>query len=233
MMNTNDFNEVIEGQFEKSRATLIKKATEYAADNDRLHNFKVAAKLQGITSRAALAGMLAKHTVSVFDLLMADDLASPEMWDEKMGDSINYHLLALAVIEEERREKEEPEPLAEWEKELLNAGTSDWYSERRVYFLPLYKDAHPRYGRVVVPATPNQVETYLSMGFKKYEGDLSAEQLSDRLDYVSSTRYKAAATIQTGYWRSPDLTRREKVGTMKTAEALIQEGWTFDENQED
>ena len=33
-----------------------------------LHNFKVAASLQGIYPEQALAGMMAKHTVSIYDM---------------------------------------------------------------------------------------------------------------------------------------------------------------------
>lgn len=101
-MNAEDFNVILDEQLQKARDTLGTKAGEYAADNDRLHNFKVAAELQGITPRAALAGMRAKHTVSVYDILHAEELASPEMVQEKLGDDLNYILLAFAVIQEER-----------------------------------------------------------------------------------------------------------------------------------
>ena len=71
--------------------------------DDRLHNFKVAGKLQKCTPVKALGGMMAKHTVSVYDLI--DDYEqgkaiSKEMWAEKIGDSINYLLLLTALLEE-------------------------------------------------------------------------------------------------------------------------------------
>ena len=53
----------------------------------------------------ALGGMMAKHTVSVYDLIERHERGetiSPAMWDEKIGDSINYLLLLTAAIEEER-----------------------------------------------------------------------------------------------------------------------------------
>lgn len=47
------------------------KAGEYATD-DRLHNFKVAAELEKTSPQAALAGMMAKHTVSIYDMCRSD-----------------------------------------------------------------------------------------------------------------------------------------------------------------
>ena len=78
------------------------KADEYATD-DRLHNFKVAAELQNCTPIKALAGMMCKHTVSVYDLVndVENGKTVPiELWNEKIGDSINYLLLLTALIEE-------------------------------------------------------------------------------------------------------------------------------------
>lgn len=101
-MNTKRFNEVIEDRLNLCVSVLCKKADEYATD-DRLHNFKVAAKLQNCTPEKALAGMMCKHTVSVYDLI--NDLekgkcATREMWEEKIGDSLNYLLLLTAMLEE-------------------------------------------------------------------------------------------------------------------------------------
>lgn len=101
-MNTKRFNEVISSRMALCTEVLCKKADEYATD-DRLHNFKVAAKLQRCTPEKALAGMMCKHTVSVYDLiydLENGKCASREMWEEKIGDSLNYLLLLTALIEE-------------------------------------------------------------------------------------------------------------------------------------
>ncbi len=103
-MNSSKFNEIIKTRIQKCMDVLGVKSGEYATD-DRLHNFKVAAELQNCTPVAALAGMMAKHTVSVYDLTRKHENGeeiSPAMWDEKIGDSINYLLLLTAAIEEER-----------------------------------------------------------------------------------------------------------------------------------
>ena len=99
-MRTEQFEEVINNRIETCKSVLCSKAEEYATD-DRLHNFKVAGELQ---KSKALGGMMAKHTVSVYDLI--DDYEqgkaiSKEMWAEKIGDSINYLLLLTALLEED------------------------------------------------------------------------------------------------------------------------------------
>lgn len=96
------FNEVLETTVNKCIDTLSIKSNEYATE-DRLHNFKVAAEIQNCTPITALAGMMAKHTVSVYDLIQRQEngfVVSREMWDEKIGDSINYLILLSALVQE-------------------------------------------------------------------------------------------------------------------------------------
>ena len=66
-MNTETFDNIINEQLQTCKDVLISKAKEYATV-DRLHNFKVAAAIQGCTPIKALAGMMAKHTVSIYDM---------------------------------------------------------------------------------------------------------------------------------------------------------------------
>ena len=52
--------------------------------------------------------MMAKHTVSVYDLINDYDAGietSVDMWDEKIGDHINYLLLLTAMIYEKESEQ--------------------------------------------------------------------------------------------------------------------------------
>ncbi len=105
-MKTDKFNSVLEKTISKCVDTLCAKANEYATE-DRLHNFKVAAELQNCTPITALAGMMAKHTVSIYDLIQRQEKGfevSREMWDEKIGDSINYLILLTALVEEKQEE---------------------------------------------------------------------------------------------------------------------------------
>jgi len=101
-MNDAEFQTVLDGQLAAINATLKSKGEEYAR-GDRLSNFKKAAALQGITPERALLGMLTKHIVSVMDLVGDIDtgkVAPLPQWAEKIGDSINYHILLKALIHE-------------------------------------------------------------------------------------------------------------------------------------
>lgn len=100
-MNTKDFEHVIDKQLTACRRVLVGKAQEYAQDDDRLHNFRVAAGMHGSNMRKALAGMMAKHTVSVYDMCNSVNDYPIEMWDEKITDHINYLLLLRAIVAED------------------------------------------------------------------------------------------------------------------------------------
>lgn len=106
-MTTDIFNRVIKEQIEKCLNVLVGKAQEYAdnENDDRLHNFKCAAGLTGETPQAALAGMMLKHTVSIYDMCKSKDDFPISLWEEKIGDHINYLLLLKAVVVEEKLEK--------------------------------------------------------------------------------------------------------------------------------
>lgn len=102
-MTTEVFNSIIHNQISRCEETLCKKAEEYATE-DRLHNFKQAAALQNCRPTTALAGMMCKHTVSVYDMLNGLEKGKTyptELWDEKIGDSINYLLLLSAMVRED------------------------------------------------------------------------------------------------------------------------------------
>lgn len=100
-MDTKRFDKAVEDQLSRCRDVLYQKADEYAPESDRLHNFRVAAALQGGPLRQALAGMMVKHTVSLYDMCGADNEFSPALWLEKLTDNINYLLLLRVVLEEE------------------------------------------------------------------------------------------------------------------------------------
>ena len=102
-MTSEKFNQLLEETLDKCKNTLGVKAEEYAT-SDRLHNFKIAATLQGCSPMTALAGMMAKHTVSVYDLIGRVEYGVDvplELWDEKIGDHINYLILLSALVREE------------------------------------------------------------------------------------------------------------------------------------
>lgn len=99
IMTQETFERLMEDQFDRCEAVLGSKAKEYG-DGDRLHNFRVAADLQGITPIQALSGMMCKHTVSVYDMCESGKDYPLDLWNEKITDSINYLLLLNALVRE-------------------------------------------------------------------------------------------------------------------------------------
>ena len=99
-MTTERFEKLLDEQLELCRSVLCSKAVEYATE-DRLHNFKVAAAVQGNDPKQALAGMMAKHTVSVYDMCASGTDYPMELWQEKCTDHLNYLLLLMALVQED------------------------------------------------------------------------------------------------------------------------------------
>ena len=99
-MNAEQFNKVFAETFGMSSSVLVQKADEYADDVDRLRNFKMSAHLQECSPIEALAGILSKHTISVYDLMLSSEIAPLAKWDEKIIDHINYLILLRALVVE-------------------------------------------------------------------------------------------------------------------------------------
>lgn len=101
-MNSEDFKKTFETRVALCRDVLTKKSAEYSTEYDKLHNFKVAAAVQGCSPERALGGFLAKHIVSIFDMINSGGDIKQEIWDEKIGDALNYLFLLDAIILESR-----------------------------------------------------------------------------------------------------------------------------------
>ena len=101
-MNQRDFDELLTVRLTKIKDVLSTKGTNYSFNNDRLHNFKVAARITGDTPAKALWGMALKHLVSVEDLVAERLENNRHNIDEKIGDMINYLILLEALLEDVR-----------------------------------------------------------------------------------------------------------------------------------
>lgn len=101
-MNNVKFEELTNERIKLCLSVLLDKSKEYANDVDRLRAFKAASAIEKCTAEEALGGMMAKHIVSIYDMLPNAKSYSLGKWDEKIGDSINYLLLLNALIKEER-----------------------------------------------------------------------------------------------------------------------------------
>lgn len=110
-MMQNSFNQILDKQIQLCTDMMIKKQDAYAEPKDALAQFRTASSLTKAPMRRALAGMMAKHTVSIFDMCSSDETYGVEVWEEKITDHINYLLLLKAVVIDERVEQMMQEPL--------------------------------------------------------------------------------------------------------------------------
>lgn len=104
-MTDHEFQIVLDNVLIKIQDVLGTKADEYAT-HDALHNFKQAAHLTQSSPEEALAGMMAKHTVSIYDMISNGGRFSMEKWDEKIIDNINYLILLKAIMVEKENAKD-------------------------------------------------------------------------------------------------------------------------------
>lgn len=102
-MTHEEFEQILEERIGKMRSVLAMKAQSYAANGDKLHNFRRAAAFGRTSLESALMGMALKHLTRLMDMV---DLTRerihppPEAWDEPLGDAINYLVLLEAVVRE-------------------------------------------------------------------------------------------------------------------------------------
>lgn len=100
-MSPEEFEKVFEYVTGRSRDTLVVKAREYASDVDRLHNCKKVAAFEGCTAEQVAWKFNMKHLTSISDMVAAADRLFPSaVWDEKIGDAINYLILLRAIVGE-------------------------------------------------------------------------------------------------------------------------------------
>lgn len=102
-MTTAEFEKIFAARCERSSRVLCAKNVDYARGGDKLHNFKQAAEMDGVTPEQAAKGMLLKHWQSLRDLLddMDRSIYLPlAVWQEKLDDAGNYLTLIEALVHE-------------------------------------------------------------------------------------------------------------------------------------
>lgn len=99
-MKCETFSQIIDNQIKQCLRILNSKGEKYAPD-DKLHNFRVAAELEHCTMEQALAGMMAKHTISIYDMIASGQYYEREEWNEKISDHINYLLILAAILRDD------------------------------------------------------------------------------------------------------------------------------------
>ena len=106
-MNHKEFTDVVTKELDYVRELLCSKSKEYDFGEDRFHSFKVGGQLQGISQEKCLLGYLTKHIVSIYDMCGKVEEFSFEKFQEKITDYINYGLLLLGMIKEEKNKENE------------------------------------------------------------------------------------------------------------------------------
>ena len=104
-MNFERFNDLLDELESSSTTTLKYKNTNYASNEDRLHNFKAGADIMGGTPAEACWGYMTKHLVALRDKVERNDFSDREDFLEKCQDAINY-IRFLWCIGNEENEKE-------------------------------------------------------------------------------------------------------------------------------
>ena len=99
-MQNDQFNDVIETTLDRAKRTLTRKSEGYSTEEDRLHNFRTGAALNGVTMEQVCWGMATKHIISIRDMVMSGETYDADIWDEKLGDAINYLALLKAITAE-------------------------------------------------------------------------------------------------------------------------------------
>jgi hypothetical protein len=98
-MTNKEFNIILNQRIASIKKTLSAKGNEYGS-TDRLHTFKIAARIDDETPLQSAWGMFKKHLVSIMDIKDGLQKPTPEMVEEKFGDAINYLILMEAIIKE-------------------------------------------------------------------------------------------------------------------------------------
>lgn len=101
-MTHEEFDKVVEEELDYVKSLLCSKSKEYDFGKDRFHSFKVGGQLQGISQEKCLLGYACKHVISIYDLCNHVEDFSFDIFKEKITDYINYGLLLLGMIKEEK-----------------------------------------------------------------------------------------------------------------------------------
>lgn len=106
-MTHEEFDKVVNSELDYVKTLLCSKSKEYDFGQDRFHSFKVGGNLQGISQEKCLLGYLTKHIISIYDMCNEIENFSYEKFQEKVTDYINYGLLLLGMIAEEKQNEQE------------------------------------------------------------------------------------------------------------------------------
>ena len=98
-----EFEKLFEERVQKCKSVLVKKSKEYAPGEDKMHNFNEAARILNTTPEKIAFMYMMKHFQSFMDIVMNNREVTEDVWDEKLGDLINYLFLIDAMWKKRHR----------------------------------------------------------------------------------------------------------------------------------
>ena len=100
-MTSDEFREFLRFALASVADRLDVKAGEYADEDDRFWNFKVAGRMRDCEPEVALWMFMTKHEVAVEDFVLGVRPVTKEALEEKIGDMIAYLFLLWGMLLEE------------------------------------------------------------------------------------------------------------------------------------
>ena len=100
-MPLKEFDEFLTEELNAIRAILASKSDDYSTNMDKLANFKLQARMDGISPIEALRGNWLKHRASIvqgLDELEQGKIRPIGWWEEKLRDDRNYNILLHALL---------------------------------------------------------------------------------------------------------------------------------------
>lgn len=101
-MPLKEFDEFLSQELTAIRAILASKSDDYSTNADKLANFKLQARMDGISPVEALRGNWLKHRASIvqgLDELEHGKVRPLKWWQEKLRDDRNYNILLHALVQ--------------------------------------------------------------------------------------------------------------------------------------
>lgn len=102
-MTASEFASILEGRVKRMHEVLAAKSKEYSSKDEYLANLKLTAAILRSTVSHACFSNLCKHLASISSMVDDPDRFDAAVWDEKIGDAVNYLVLLEACVAESRK----------------------------------------------------------------------------------------------------------------------------------
>lgn len=101
-----EFNKYTSEIIRHCESIIKSKNAEYSPNEDKVANFRNAAKFSGQSMEAVLFGYLLKHWDSIKTMCLSKNQYSLSTWKEKLGDNIVYSMILFAIVASKHQENE-------------------------------------------------------------------------------------------------------------------------------